>query len=374
MRPKDFKLERFFARYEFECRHLLCCSDCESVTIRDLLDMQPGSQDELLRLWLGYTETQGNLALRREIASLYKHINPGQVLVHSGAEEAIHNMVSALLNPGDHVIVQRPCYQSLAELPRAFGCRVSNWQLHPGPFGWQADLDELRSLIGACTRLIVVNSPHNPTGHLFSPDQWQQLMELAAQQDIILLADEVYRYMEHGQDPLPWACDCYKNAISLGVMSKSFGLAGLRIGWIATQNTEIYEAMASFKDYTTICNSAPSEFLACLALSHRDKVLGRNRGLVENNLLLLENFFARHQDKFRWLPPLGGPVAFPAFREQVSATRYAEELAKQTGILLLPGSCYDHDDRHFRIGFGRANFPEALDIWEKHLIATEPPK
>jgi len=367
MRPGDFKLERFFARHEFQAPYLLCCSDCESLSVQDVLDLQPGSAEEFHRLWLGYTESQGSPALREEIASLYQNISPGQVLVHSGAEEAIHNICAALLQPGDHVIVQMPCYQSMAELPRSCGCQVTAWQLRPAAAGWLADLDELQALITPQTRLIIVNSPHNPTGHLFTPEEWQRLIELAAQQDIILFADEVYKYLEHEQAPLPWACDLYENAVSLGVMSKSFGLPGLRIGWIATANRGIFRAMASFKDYTTICNSAPSEFLATLALRHRSTILERNRSLVKNNLLLLDKFFARHQDKFDWLRPQGGPIAFPAFRNSASASHYAEELVASCGILLLPGSCYDYDDRHFRIGFGRANFPEVLQRWEEHL-------
>lgn len=367
MRLDDFKLERFFARYEFDAPYLLCCSDCESMSIQDLLNLQEGSQEEFLQLWLGYTESQGNPRLREEIASLYQNIHPSQVLVHSGAEEAIYNITASQLQPGDHVIVQMPCYQSLSELPRTCGCQVSGWQLHPTPGGWQADLDELQRLLTAQTRLIIINSPHNPTGHLFSQQEWQLIMEIAAQRNIIILADEVYKYLEYEQDPLPWACDMYENAVSLGVMSKSFGLPGLRIGWIATRNAAIYKGMASFKDYTTICNSAPSEYLATLALHHRPVILERNRSLIKANLKLLEQFFIGHQDRFEWLRPLAGPIAFPAFRESVSATNFIEQMAEQSGVLLLPGSCYDYNDRHFRIGFGRANFPAVLKRWEEYL-------
>ncbi len=367
MRPSDFKLERYFARYEFDTPYLLCCSDCESMSVRELLHMQAGSQEEFLDLWLGYTKSQGNPVLREEIASMYRTIAPGQVLVHSGAEESIHNMATALLQPGDHVIVQMPCYQSLSELPRSLGCHVSGWQLHPQSGKWQADLDELQALINPRTRLIIVNSPQNPTGHLFSRDEWTQIFNLASSQDIIVFADEVYRYLEHDGEPLPWACDVYENAVSLGVMSKSFGLAGLRIGWIATRNTSIFKAMAAYKDYTTICNSAPSEFLANLALRNRSAILERNRGLIKDNLQLLEQFFTRHQDRFEWLRPGGGPIAFPAFRGGISASDYADRLAAKAGILILPGSCYDYDDSHFRIGFGRANFPQVLQKWEEEL-------
>lgn len=367
MQLNDFKLERFFARYEFKAPYLLCCSDCEAMSIKDLLKLQAGSEEEFLQTWLGYTEAPGNPQLRQQIASLYQNIAPHQVLVHSGAEEAIYNLIASQLQPGDHVIVQTPCYQSLYELPKAFGCRVSGWQLRPATSGWQADLDELKSLINDRTRLIIVNSPHNPTGHLFSLAQWQQIIDLAARQDILLFADEVYKYLEYEQEPLPWACDLYEHAVSLGVMSKSFGLPGLRIGWIATRDTAVYRAMATFKDYTTICNSAPSEYLATLALKHRSAILERNRSLIQENLQHLDQFFLRHQERFTWLRPQAGPIAFPAFRGSVSATGFIEKLVQESGILLLPGSCYDYDDRHFRIGFGRANFGEVLERWEKWL-------
>lgn len=367
MQLNDFKLERFFARYEFNSPYLLCCSDCEAMSIQDLLNLQAGSQEEFLQTWLGYTESSGNPELRRDIASLYQNIDPDQVLVHTGAEEAIHNFFASQVQAGDHVIVQTPCYQSLLELPRAYGAIVKEWNLRPAVDGWEADIDELNSLITNRTRLIIVNSPHNPTGHLFSLTEWQEIIRLASRHNIFLFADEVYKYLEYDQQPLPWACDLYDNAMSLGVMSKSFGLPGLRIGWIATRNQNIYRDMARQKDYTTICSSAPSEYLAALAIRNRTAILERSRSLITKNLQLLDEFFLRHEKHFTWLRPSAGPIAFPAFKGAASATRYAEKLVEQTGILLLPGSCYDYDDRHFRIGFGRANLPEVLARWEEWL-------
>lgn len=365
MRPRDFKLERFLERYEFTAPYLLCCSDCEAMRISDLLKCEDGSRDEFLNLWLGYTESQGSSDLRKEIACLYQTIQADQVLVHSGAEEAIFNFAASQLKDGDHVVVQWPCYQSLAELPAAWGCRVSFWKLRPGEKGWQADVDELRDMVTSPTRLIILNSPHNPTGHLFSPAQWQAVMDLAASRDILVLADEVYKYLEYDQRPLPWACDLYENAVSLGVMSKSFGLPGLRIGWVATRNRRLYQRMASFKDYTTICNSAPSEYLAALALRHRAGILKRNREMISRHLARLDDFMARHEQDFIWLRPMAGPIAFPAFRRPVSSGRWAEKLVERSGILLLPGGCYDYDDRFFRIGLGRADFPEVLERLEQ---------
>lgn len=370
MQPRDFILERYFARYEFSTSYLLCCSDCESMSIKELLGLKEGSQEEFLQTRLGYTESQGSPLLRQEIAMLYSHIDPDQVLVHTGAEEAIHNFMASQLQPGDHVIVQTPCYQSLSELPRACGCKLSSWPLRPSQGYWQADLEELKRSITPRTRFIIINSPHNPTGHLFSADEWYDIMDTAARQEIIVFADEVYKYLEYDQEPRPWACDLYENAVSMGVMSKSFGLPGLRIGWIATRNADIYKKMASYKDYTTICNSAPSEYLAVLALQKRSVILERSRNLIKANLDLLEEFFSRHQDRLDWLKPQAGPIAFPALKGGLQSTDYARQLAEQSGILLLPGSCYDFDDHHFRIGFGRADFPQNLQRWEEYLTTA----
>ena len=149
------------------------------------------------------------------------------------------------------------------------------------------------------------------------------------------------------------------HAISLGVTSKTYGLAGLRIGWIATHNAEVYGRMAALKDYTTICNSAPSEFLAELALRHREQLAARNLDIITNNLALLDAFFTRHADRFAWQPPEAGPIAFPRLiGEDVEA--FCDALVREASVLLLPGTMYGHPGNHFRIGFGRQNLPQAL--------------
>ena len=359
MKIKPFKLERFFAKYEFKAPYLLCSSDCESISVADLLELEPGAEEGLKDLWLGYTESQGDPNLREEIAKLYPGIKAEHVLIHAGAEEAIFNTMNALLAPGDHVIVQFPCYQSLAEIAETIGCDVTYWKLENGP-DWQLDFDFLREQITPKTKLVIVNTPHNPTGYQLSSEDFQQLSDLSNQYGFHLFSDEVYRYLEYAEkDRLPSICEINENGIALGVMSKAYGLAGLRIGWIVTRNRDVYEKLASYKDYTSICNSAPSEYLSLIALKHGQQLVNRNLAIIKNNLTLLQSFFEEHRDLFSWKAPLAGPIAFPTLK-MGNINTFCDDLVSRAGVLLLPGTLYDTSSNNFRIGFGRTNMPEAL--------------
>lgn len=363
MRLPDFKLERYLDKYEFSAPYLLCCSDCETFTVSEILELEgEGALDALLNLRLGYTETRGNPDLRRAVAGLYRTVGPDQVLVASGAEEAIFIFMNVALRPGDHVIVQYPCYQSLLEVAKAVGCEVTKWVIKEGQNGWETDLDLLAAAVRENTRAIIVNSPHNPTGYLLTPGEMETIINIARRSDILLFADEVYRHLEYDAGGRrEAACDLYENAVSLGVMSKTYGLAGLRIGWIATRNRDIYGRVAAFKDYTSICNSGPSEFLAALALNHRDRLVERNLGIIRDNLGVLDRFFAEHSDLFSWPRPKAGPIAFPSLKRGASADEFCADLVASKGVLLLPASCYDFGDRHFRIGYGRRSMPEGVE-------------
>lgn len=368
MKLPPFRLERFFAEHEFSAPHLLCCSDCESFRLSELLALEDGAGEALHALPLGYTESPGGLALRQEIAGLYQHIGADDVLVHSGAEEAIFTFMHAALDPGDHLIVHAPCYQSLTEVARSIGCEVSPWKASETT-GWTLDLDDLRRLLRPNSRAIVINTPHNPTGYLMPAADQQGLRELAQERGLIVFSDEVYRLLEYEvSQRLPAFCDLDEHAVSLGVMSKAFGLAGLRIGWAATRNRTLREKMAAIKDYTTICNSAPSEFLAALALRHREVLLQRNRQIIAANLQQLDAFFARHQKHFNWRRPTAGPIAFPSLRGRIDAGDFCRRLLRGTGVLLLPGEVYDATyTRQFRIGFGRKNLPDMLPLVDSFL-------
>jgi aspartate/methionine/tyrosine aminotransferase len=372
MRIADFALERYFARWEFAVKHVLCASDVQGWSMSELLEL---ADDETAAMWadlrLGYTESSGHPLLRHEIASLYESVDPDGVLVFAGAEEAVYCLFASSVDPGDHVIVTWPGYQSLYEVARAAGAQVSLHALREED-GWALDVDRLVRSFRPTTRLVVVNAPHNPTGMLPAAAEWRALGAACAEAGIRLVADEVYRFLEHDRaETLPAGADLDERAISIGVMSKSFALAGLRIGWLATRDPTVLERCVRMKDYTTICSSAPSEVLALIALRARDRVLARSRSIVAANLAALDEFFVRRGAAFTWVRPRGGSTGFPRLVPSGPAGRsadaFAASLVEATGVLLLPSTTFGFGDSHFRIGLGRTDLPEALRKLEAFL-------
>jgi len=372
MRIADFALERFFARWEFAVEHLLCASDVQPFPMAELLGL---ADEETRALWdglrLGYTESAGHPLLRRELATLYDGIEPDEVLTFAGAEEAVFCLMNVLCGVGDHVIVTWPGYQSLYEVARAAGADVTLHELSEA-HGWALDLDLLRQQLTPATRLIVVNLPHNPTGMLPDRDAFEGLVAIAADAGAHLLVDEVYRGLEFDEDDrLPAGADALPRGLSLGVMSKAYAMAGLRIGWLATHDRDLLARLAAFKDYTTICSSAPSEILAIVALRARDRVLARSRGIVAANLELLDPFFEDWADRFTWVRPRGGSIGYPRLTVPgVQVDDWAAELVESEGVLILPGSQFGQPGNLFRLGFGRTDLPEALTRLEAFARRT----
>jgi aspartate/methionine/tyrosine aminotransferase len=371
MRMADFELERFFARWEFAVRHLLCASDVEGWGMGELLAL---ADDETTALWrdlrLGYTEAPGHPLLRREIAATFDTLAADDVLVCSGAEEGIFALVNVLLGPGDHAIVTWPGYQSLYEVARAAGADITLHELREAD-GWAIDLETLRAQVTPRTRLIVINAPHNPTGMLPSRETLHGIAAIAAAAGARLLVDEVYRGLEMDEgERLPAGADLGPHVVSLGVMSKSYAMAGLRIGWLATRDRDLLARVAAFKDYTTICASAPAEILALIGLRARDAVLARSRGIVLDNLARLDALFERWPDRLSWVRPRGGSIGFPRLLGGLDADAFAATLVEREGVLLLPGSRFGHPGNHVRIGFGRTDLPDAVAGLERELART----
>ncbi len=374
MRLADFKLERYFARYEFAAPYLLSSSDVEALRLPELLALaDPASRALWDDLGLGYTESAGHPLLRREIAGLYDRIAPDETLVFSGAEEAIFALLNVTLGAGDHAVVTWPAYQSLHEVARGTGAEVTLLPLRAEE-GWALDLATLRAAIRPNTRLIVANFPHNPTGALPDAATFAGLLDVARECGAWLLSDEVYRLLEYDPaDRLPAAADRYERSISLGVMSKAFALAGLRIGWVATRDAELLRRLQAFKDYLTICNSAPSEILALIALRSRETVLARSMGIIGRNLAEVDAFFARWPNRFAWTRPRVGPIGFPQLLGGDSIDRFAADLVAAEGVMLLPGSVYGAPGEHFRLGFARHNLPDALERLQRFCEARYGP-
>jgi aspartate/methionine/tyrosine aminotransferase len=369
MQIKPFRIEQYFGKYEFTAKYLLSNSDAESRTIKELLDLEPGAHERFLEHWCGYTESPGAPELREAIAAIYKQIKPDDILVVAAAEEGIFVLYHALAGPGDHIIVETPCYESGLEVARSTGAQVSEWR-RCFENGWAHDIAALEKLLQPNTKIIYINTPHNPTGLLMPATIFKQVLDLAASRGILVFSDEVYRELEH--DPatrLPAACEAYEHAISLGSMSKSYGLPGLRLGWLASRDPEIIRRCLEFKYYTTICSSAPSEFLTALALRHREVLVQRNREIVLRNLSLLDAFLRQRPDLFEWVKPNASPIGFVHFKPQRDVLAFCEKVVRDSGVLLLPGTVYDQP-RHMRLGFGRKNMPEALAQLGAYLDAN----
>ncbi len=368
----DFRLETHFSRWEFKARYHLCASDAESMRLPDLLALASAADRAAFEeMSLGYTETFGAPDLRAAIADSYAAQTPETILCFAGASEGIYAANHAILTPGDHAIVVTPNYQSHETLPLAIGS-VTGVPLDEAE-GWQLDIDRVAAAVRPDTRLITINFPHNPTGAILSRDRYSALIELCRHHGLYLLHDEIF----HGLGPsgavhLPFAADVYERGLSLGVMSKSYGLPGLRIGWIACQDKDLLSRMERLKHYLSICNSGPSERLALIGLKARAAILARNCAIVDENLPLWSAFFAQHGDLFDWQPPQGSCMAFPRYKGPEGVDAFAKALVERSGVLLLPASIYRSDlgetpkDR-IRIGLGRRGLREGLAAIEAHL-------
>lgn len=369
---QPFLIERFYAKYEFSTPYMLSSSDAESFTIEEILNLDGEQQKEnnvdgMLEFSLGYTESQGSPLLREEIAKLYPSLNKEQILVFSGAEEGIFTFMNAVLSENDHIIVQSPCYQSLYAVAQANNVDIDYWEMNEEA-NWKPDIFKLQSLIKENTRAIIINTPNNPTGYNFTDTEFDEIINICRKNNLILFSDEVYRLSEYSnQTRLQNAADKYENAISLGVLSKPLGLPGLRIGWIATQNSKLLEKFKTFKDYTTICGSGPSEFLATIALRNVNKLIDRNYAIVQTNLAVLRKFIKQYSILFEWIEPEAGNIGFVRILFSENVERFCLDLIEMKGVLLLPSTTYNYGTQHFRIGFGRKNFPEALSLLEEYV-------
>ena len=365
-RIDDFALERYFARWEFNVDHQLSASDVEPLRMRELLALADADARERWEaLSLGYTESQGLPVLRAEIARLYRGFAADDVLVVAGAEEGIFLAMHAILDRGDEAVIVTPAYQSLVSIPRALGARVKTIPL-PAADGWRLDPGEVARAVTDKTRLIVINFPHNPTGAHIDEATQRRIVEIAEEAGATLFSDEVYHGLEHSAAELPPAAQLSPRAASLGVFSKTYALAGLRIGWVASKNAALLQRMARLKDYTTICSSAPSEVLALIAVRARAKLVERSRAIVADNLRRARDFMTRFARDVEWTIPRAGSTAFPRFTYR-DAEEVSRVMATRDRVLLLPGTVFGEDASWFRLGLGRRDFPDALKALERVL-------
>ena len=356
---RDFALEVHFSKWEFNARHHLTASDMESLSLRDLLALGTDADREAFEATsLGYTETWGAPDLRTAIAATYDTMAQDNILTLAGAGEGLYALARVLLGPNDHAIVPTPNYQSAETVPAAI-CETIGVPMRIEGGKWRLDIDAIKDAIRPNTRLISLNFPHNPTGALMPRADLDALITLARTDGIYILCDEVYRGVE--LDPnlqMPQIADVYERGISLNVLSKAYGLPGLRIGWLASPDRDVLQRVERYKHYLSICNAAPAERLGMIALAALEQIFARNRALLRRNLTAFEALLADFPGLIDFSAPEGGCVAYPRYTGPGTVETFCADLIENHGILLLPAALYRSDlgatpNDRFRIGLGR---------------------
>jgi len=343
--------------YEMDVEYDIAESGILPLTTNDLLALLPPAERDatlarLLDLRLGYSEARGSTELRTLLAATYANCTPDHILVTTGAIEANFLLFNALLEPGDHVIAPYPAYQQLYSVPRALGCDVDLWPIRPET-DFAYDVADLERLLRPDTRLIVVNSPHNPTGTMLSAAEALRVYELAASVGAWLLSDEAYRWLRRpGGEPLtPPFFDLGPRGISVGTVSKPLGLPGLRTGWIAAPE-EIVARCWGMRDYVTLSPGKLNDALACLALKHRDQIVERNDGIIAANLAAAQAWIDRHAGLLAWQPPRAGLLALLRYELDLPSLALSNQLAEEYSVMLAPGSAFGYE-HHLRLGIGQ---------------------
>ena len=375
---RNFELEVFFSKWEFKAKYHLTASDMQSMSMAELLSMASEEDRKAFdNLWLGYTQTYGLEALREEIAGTYDAMDKDNILCFTGAEEGLYTAMKVLLSADDHAIVVVPNYQAAETIPLSI-CDVTGVSLQ-AENDWALDIDALVGALRPNTKVISINFPNNPTGKIISKDDLESLVNIAREFDIYIFSDEVYRGIELDETKrIPQICDIYEKGLSLNVMSKAYGLPGLRLGWIASQDKKVLEEMERYKHFLTICNSAQSEILSLIALKAKDQILEKNRNLLATNIVKLDKFFGEFPNHFEWKRPDGGAIAYPRYIGEGSTNDFCAKLLDETGVLILPPSIYNSEllstpqDR-FRVGYGRDNMDEMLDVFYHYLKKNSAP-
>ncbi len=352
MHIDTFKMERMQSTWENVVDYNLSESGVHPLTLKELLT--PAEIEDLARIELGYTQTNGTLPLREAIARLYPGLGLEQVLTTAGSSEANFLLIWSLIEPGDEVLFELPNYMQMAGLLRAFGARVKTFRLRE-ELGWQPDLDEIKALLTPKTKMIVLTNPNNPTGAVLDPGVMKGLVDLAAGVGAWILADEVYQGAELSGRTTPSFWGMADKVLVVSGLSKAYGLPGLRVGWIVGPE-EVVKRTWPYHDYTTISPSALSDRLAALVLSPatRERILARTRGILNANLPVLTSWLAGHGGLFSFRPPQAGAICFARYGLKAGSTELVERLIREKSVLLVPGDHFETDG-YLRFGYG----PEA---------------
>jgi len=365
----EFVLERFFDRFEFDLPYQLGSSDPETLSVSELLEH---GDAEMHRRWaalrLGYKTCAGDPDLRAAIAATYRGRSADDVVVATGAAEALLVTFAAAIEPGDRVVALTPAFQSLLEVPRAMGARLTLVEVREdGSDGaWRFPMDRLMSALDRRVRLLVLNVPHNPTGVAATPEELCAIVARCEELGIRVVGDEVYRGLEWAGPTAPSVTERSERAVAVGVTSKVYGLAGLRVGWLVTGDAALRRRAVAIKDYTTLCAAGPSELLATVALRAHGALLERTRARCGANFEALEAFLFAHPDLIAWTRPAATTISVARIASPLVARhggdpeRVLAHWRQCAGVVVAPGPAFGCAPETFRLGFGRADLPQVL--------------
>ena len=359
MQIKPFAVEEWMNAYENRARYNIAETCVDSISLDALFELcgvnREAFLEPLCRRRLTYGDIEGLPTLREGLCGLYRTIRPEQVVTCHGAAGANHHVFYSLVEPGDRVISIMPSYQQLTSIPESFGADLHVMHLKKER-GYLPDLDELRELCVPGTKLICVNNPNNPTGSLMSEELLQGIVEIAKSVDAWVLCDEVYRHLTQDDSWSVSIVDLYDKGISVSSMSKVFSLAGLRLGWIATHDEGLRRALLSHRDYDLISCGMFDEALATVALRNADKVLERNRGIVRENLAILDKW-VQSEPRISFVKPRCGTTALVYYDYDIDSVEFCTRMYRETGAFVTPGACFE-EEKSMRVGY--ANDRETL--------------
>jgi len=329
-------------------------------------DLAVEFNDSINEIELSYSALQGSAELRKAILNFHQYLNQHQtnitehnVLTFCGAQEAMAATYQCLLQPEDEIIVVTPCYPSLVTMAQQIGCGIRVIELKEQE-KWQLTLDHFIALISDKTKLIVLNSPHNPSGSIIDSALADQVLQLAKKFDCYILSDDVSQASNYRSLPLAHKFLTYDKAIVVAVLSKSFGLAGIRLGWAVSKNAELVQELLAVKSYGSICCSVIDEKFAEIALLHHQKIIAENNSIILNNIRLFQRFIDRNSDLFSWHAPQAGILALVKCHFSQPIEEWATQLAHQQGILVLPSALFGMSGQYFRLGLGQRNLFQTL--------------
>ncbi|MEE9541070.1 MAG: aminotransferase class I/II-fold pyridoxal phosphate-dependent enzyme [Candidatus Thorarchaeota archaeon] len=350
-------LEEWFDKYQYEIRYNVGESAVHCLTFADI-------DIDLRHVSLRYGYHAGKPELREVIADQYEGLSSEHVVVTNGGSEALFSVAACLLKPGDHVIVEHPNYPSNYEVLRSLGCKVDLLHLE-FENDFQLDLNELKALMTPQTKLVCLTHPNNPTGSMISEKTLEETVDLIESRGCFMVFDETYRELAFGHK-LPTAASASSKAVSISTMSKSYGLPGIRIGWIATKDKFILESVLAIREQVTICNSAISEVIALSVLERKDEFLENVRRHVERNSQTVVSWM-ENQKELEWKRPEAGVICFPRIKLDVflNPENLYQLLVEKYKTFVIPGRCFEMDNRHFRLGYG--GMPRELEVGLKNI-------